>query len=85
MEGRPASERAALASNPLWHFAFHYAPGDLAEPFTFDRERGDLDRFYDRIAVGNPRAVDEAVVGFLEENAPRPAVCPGSVRGEYAR
>ncbi len=48
-----------LANNPLWHFFFHNAPGNLAETLTFGRERAYLDDFYDRLAF-NPEAIGPA-------------------------
>ncbi len=45
-----------LANNPLWHFAFHNAPDNLAETLTCGRERAYLDQFYDRLAF-NPAAI----------------------------
>jgi pimeloyl-ACP methyl ester carboxylesterase len=48
--------KSRLAHNPLWHFAFHNAPDNLAEALTVGRERTYLDSFYDRLAF-NPEAI----------------------------
>ena len=48
--------KGQLANNPLWHFFFHNAPGNLAETLTFGRERAYLDDFYNRLAF-NPEAI----------------------------
>lgn len=60
LPGTAAYDRAVgttrLAHNPLWHFAFHNAPGNLAETLTIGRERAYLDDFYDRLAF-DPDAI----------------------------